>query len=99
MVARLQKCNKKRIAISPGIRDDERAPVNNELDIVAPVAFDMPGLETCGVLNRDGIYYARLKMQGQDVPLMIALHGVNSEHDARQAFSTFLNLPAAECCV
>ena len=98
MISRLQKCNEKRIAVSLPFDDHAAAPVNNELEIVAPCAFDAPALETCGVLNRDGIFYARLKMQGQDAPLMIALHGVRSELEAHQAFSTLLNLPAAECC-
>lgn len=60
-------------------------------------AFNPPMADACGVLECDGIFYARLKMQGMDAPLMIALHGVRSNLEAEQAFCTLIRLPMAEC--
>ncbi len=60
-------------------------------------AFNAPRAYTCGVLNRDGIFYASLKMQGQEAPLEIALHGVRSESEAQVAFATLVQLRQAEC--
>jgi hypothetical protein len=60
-------------------------------------AFNAPKVNACGVLNRDGIFYATLKMHGEEAPLEIALHGVRSETEAQQAFKTFLQLRQADC--
>jgi hypothetical protein len=59
--------------------------------------LNAPKARACGVLNRDGIFYASLRIQGQDMPLEIALHGVSSEIEAQQAFATLSNLRQA-CC-
>jgi hypothetical protein len=61
------------------------------------VAFDTPTAKTCGVLNRDGIFYASLRMHGEDLPWEIALHGVNSEREAQEAFATLVLLRQAKC--
>jgi hypothetical protein len=71
-------------------------PVNNATESFA-TAFNTAPAYTCGVLNRDGIYYASLRMQGQDDPLEIALHGVRSESEAQQAFATLARLRQAAC--
>lgn len=60
-------------------------------------AFNAPRPSTCGVLNRDGIFYASLKFEGLEVPMEIALHGVRSESEARQAFATLVQLRQAQC--
>jgi hypothetical protein len=60
-------------------------------------AFDAPKVNTCGVLNRNGIFYATLKMQGEEAPLEVALHGVRSETEAQQAFQTLVQLRLADC--
>jgi hypothetical protein len=62
-------------------------------------AFNAPKAKTCGVLNRDGIFYASLKMRGTEAPLEIALHGVRSETEAQQAFKTLIQLRLADCAL
>jgi hypothetical protein len=59
--------------------------------------LNAPKASACGVLNRDGIFYASLRIHGQDLPLEIALHGVSSELEAQQAFATLSNLRQARC--
>ena len=56
-----------------------------------------PLLDRCSVLNRNGIFYAALKMRGQELPLEVALHGINSEVEARQALATLSLLRGTEC--
>jgi hypothetical protein len=48
-------------------------------------------------LVRDGIFYAVLKIRGEEVPLLVALHGVSSEFEARSAFQTLAGLPESDC--
>ena len=60
-------------------------------------AFNAPPVSACGVLNRNGIFYATLKMLGEDAPLEVALHGVRSESEAQQAFNALLQLRNADC--
>lgn len=60
-------------------------------------AFNAPQVFTCGVLNRDGIFYASLRMENQETPLEIALHGVQSESEAQKAFETLSTLRQARC--
>lgn len=60
-------------------------------------SFGKPLGNPCGVLNRNGIFYATLKMQGQEMPMEVALHGVRSELEARQAYETLSALRGAEC--
>ena len=60
-------------------------------------AFNAPKVTTCGVLNRDGIFYAALKVHGEEKPLEVALHGVRSETEAQQAFNTLIQLRMADC--
>ncbi|HTG45952.1 MAG TPA: hypothetical protein VK633_15640 [Verrucomicrobiae bacterium] len=62
-----------------------------------PLAFDAPKPKSCGVLNRDGIFYASLAMRGEEMPMEIALHGVNSEVEAKQAFAALARLRHAAC--
>jgi hypothetical protein len=71
-------------------------PLNNTTKSFAE-AFNAPTVYNCGVLNRDGIFYASLRMQGQDDPLEIALHGIRSESEAQQAFATLAQLRQARC--
>jgi hypothetical protein len=73
-----------------------RVPVSNTTDSFAP-AFNPPTVITCGILNRDGIFYASLRMENQDTPLEIALHGVQSESEAQKAFETLATLRGARC--
>ena len=54
-------------------------------------------LQGCGVLNREGIYYALLRMRGEDDPMLVALHGVQSEGEAHEAFKTLTKLRQVEC--
>lgn len=60
-------------------------------------AFNAPTATTCGVLNRDGIFYASLKMHGQEAPMEVALHGVSSESEAQQAFAALVRLRQVAC--
>jgi hypothetical protein len=60
-------------------------------------AFDATQVNTCGILHRDGIFYATLKIWGEELPLEVALHGVRSEQEAQQAFSTLVQLRQAQC--
>ena len=71
-------------------------PVNNVTESFA-TAFNTPLVSTCGVLNRDGIFYATLRMENSDAPLEIALHGVQSETEAQKAFLTLATLRQARC--
>jgi hypothetical protein len=70
--------------------------VNNATESLAP-AFNAPTAYTCGVLNRNGIFYATIRMQGSDAPMEIALHGVRSETEAQQAFAALIRLRGADC--
>ena len=60
-------------------------------------AFNAPKATTCGVLNRNGIFYATLKVHGEETPLEVALHGVRSETEAQEAFNTLIQLRMADC--
>jgi hypothetical protein len=73
-----------------------RVPVNNATESYA-TAFNAPQVSTCGVLNRDGIFYASLRMENSDSPLEVALHGVQSETEARKALETLATLRGALC--
>lgn len=73
-----------------------RVPMNNATESFA-TAFNAPQVFTCGVLNRDGIFYASLRMENSDAPLEIALHGVQSESEAQKAFETLATLRGALC--
>lgn len=73
-----------------------RVPVNNATESFA-TAFNAPQVFTCGVLNRDGIFYASLRMENSDSPLEVALHGVQSESEAQKAFETLATLRGALC--
>ena len=73
-----------------------RVPVNNATESFA-TAFNAPKVFTCGVLNRDGIFYASLRMENQDAPLEVALHGVRSESEAQKAFETLATLRQVRC--
>lgn len=73
-------------------------PVNNTTESFA-TAFSTPTVFTCGVLNRDGIFYASLRMENQDAPLEIALHGVQSAGEAQKAFETLATLRQARCAI
>jgi hypothetical protein len=55
--------------------------------------------KSCGLLSRNGIYYALLKMRGQAVPLEIALHGIRYESEAQTALAALSMLRDAECPV
>ena len=61
------------------------------------MAFNSPKPNGCGVLNRDGIFYATLRVQGETLPFEIALHGVASEQEALQAFATLARLRHVQC--
>lgn len=60
-------------------------------------SFNRRDLNECGVLIRDGIFYASLKLRDQENPMLVALHGVNSEHEAREAFATLVTLRQSDC--
>ena len=51
--------------------------------------FGSPLAKARGLLNRNGVFYATVRMQGQGAPMEVALHGVRSEMDARQALEAF----------
>jgi hypothetical protein len=70
--------------------------VNNVTESFA-TAFNTPSVSSCGILNRNGIFYASLCMENQDAPLEIALHGVQSETEAQKAFQTLATLRQARC--
>ena len=78
------------------IKQDTPVPVNDATESLA-TAFNAPKAKTCGVLNKDGIFYASLRMRGDEAPLEVALHGVRSESEAQQAFKTLLGLRLADC--
>ena len=78
------------------MKQDGGVPVKNATESFA-TAFNAPRASTCGVLNRDGIFYAFLKMQGEEKPFEVALHGVNSESEAQRFFETLLLLRHADC--
>ena len=71
-------------------------PVKNATESFA-TAFNTPSVSSCGILNRDGIFYASLSMENQEAPLEVALHGVNSEYEAQIAFQTLATLRQARC--
>lgn len=73
-------------------------PVNCEAEKVHR-SFGSAQPDACGVLNRDGVYYAMLMLEGQDAPMEVALHGVRSETEARQALASFGARHGAECCL
>ena len=73
-------------------------PVKYEAEKVYS-SFGSPLGNPCGVLNRNGVFYASLKMQGQESPMEVALHGVRSEIEARQALATLSMLRGAECSI
>jgi hypothetical protein len=72
--------------------------VENATESIEP-AFNPPKAKACGVLNRDGIFYASLRMQGQEAPWEVALHGVSSEREAQEAFATLVRLRQAQCAL
>jgi hypothetical protein len=84
------------IASVRALKQDKHVPVKDATGSFA-TAFNAPKVNTCGVLNRDGIFYASLKMRGEEIPLEIALHGVRSESEAIQAFKTLIQLRLADC--
>ena len=84
------------IAMALLFAQDKGVPVNDSTESLA-TAFNAPKARTCGVLNRDGIFYATLKMHGEETPLEVALHGVRSETEAQQAFNTLIQLRIANC--
>jgi hypothetical protein len=86
------------IARSISLEQDTFVPVKDATESLA-TAFNAPKVNTCGVLNRDGIFYATLKMRGEERPLEIALHGVRSETEAQQAFNTLVQLRFADCAL
>jgi hypothetical protein len=61
--------------------------------------FAQPQEQSCGVLSRDGVFYAKLKLLGQEDSCEIALHGVNSELEARLALASLASLRATECAL
>lgn len=84
------------IATARLFAQDKGVPVNDGTESLA-TAFNAPKARTCGVLNRNGIFYATLKMHGEDIPLEVALHGVRSETEAQQAFNALIQLRMADC--
>ena len=84
------------IATARLFAQDKGVPVNDGTESLA-TAFNAPKATTCGVLNRDGIFYATLKVHGEETPLEVALHGVRSETEAQQAFNTLIQLGMAAC--
>jgi hypothetical protein len=84
------------IARTRQFKQYKRVPVKDVTESLA-TAFNPPAAKACGVLNRDGIFYATLKMQGEEAPLEVALHGVRSETEAQQAFQTLIQLRLADC--
>lgn len=70
--------------------------MNRASDHVSSV-FDSSCHSGCDVLNRDGVYYARLAL-GAGEPVLIALHGISTETEARQALSSFSTLRPSPCC-
>jgi hypothetical protein len=48
-------------------------------------------------LNRDGIFYAAVAMQGADLPLEVALHGIASESEAHRAVAALAQCPSMFC--
>jgi hypothetical protein len=86
----------KKVAAGTALRKDSSVPVKD----VSPSQrspFNPLNLDGCGVLIREGIFYASLKMRGQDAPLLVALHGVRSEQEAREAFAALITLRQADC--
>ena len=61
-------------------------PVNNVTESIAAVC-NSPQLASWSVLNRDGMFYAALAMQGADLPLEVALHGIGTESEAHRALA------------
>jgi hypothetical protein len=46
--------------------------------------------EDSGVEHRDGVFYARLPVCGQDLPIFVALHGIRTELEAATALELLL---------
>ena len=80
------------------LKQDKRVPVKDATESCA-TAFNAPKAKTCGVLNRNGIFYASLRVLGEDAPLEIALHGVRSEIEAQEAFRALVRLRLADCAL
>ena len=84
------------IATGRPFEQDKDVPVKDSTESLA-TAFNAPKATTCGVLNRNGIFYATLKVHGEETPLEVALHGVRSETEAQEAFNTLIQLRMADC--
>jgi hypothetical protein len=84
------------IATARLFEQDKGVPVKDSTESLA-TAFNAPKATTCGVLNRNGIFYATLKVHGEETPLEVALHGVRSETEAQEAFNTLIQLRMADC--
>lgn len=68
-------------------------PVNNVTESIAAVC-NAPQPTSWSVSNRDGIFYAAVAMQGADLPLEVALHGIGSESEAYRAVAALTQRPS-----
>lgn len=96
MLFRSVKSHIKPVASKPKMPHNRSVPLNNPNETVSH-GFNCGPHGGCGVLNRDGMFYAQLQMGGDGAPVLIALHGVSSEGQAQQALET-LTQNAAHWC-
>jgi hypothetical protein len=68
--------------------------VKNVTESIA-AACKSPQLASWSVMNRDGVFYAAVPMQGVDLPFEVALHGVASESDAYRAVEALALFPSS----
>ena len=69
-------------------------PVNNVTESIA-IACTSPQLASWSVLNRDGLFYAAVAMQGAELPLEVVLHGIASETEAYRAVAALASVPSS----
>jgi hypothetical protein len=68
--------------------------VNNVTESIA-VACNARQRISWSVLSRDGIFYAAVALQGADLPLEVALHGIGSESEAHRAVAALAQQPSS----
>jgi hypothetical protein len=49
-------------------------------------------VSSSGVFHRDGLFYARLQLNEDPAPFLVALHGISSEPEALKAWEQLTKL-------
>lgn len=93
---RLQKYCIIPVASASSLKQDGGTPVNDTSENADGV-FNLPGPTGCGVLNLNGVFYARVSLNRDENPILVALHGICSEIEAQQALRTIVRLHRNVC--